>query len=121
MRHISDHLEMPELPTLLFNKPIFHDGINVTCRNGYKWADSMGSIVNVQDTDGTTDYGMAHVLGVMTVKLDKIPECVLKLEHDPKCRDSDGIIAEMKRVYGENLKNDAPTTVLFFEMEKVNG
>lgn len=112
--------EKPEigLKTLLFSNPVFHRGINVTCRNGYKWAKSMGDIVNIRDTDGTTDYGMAHILGIMTVCLDKIPECVLSLEHDPSCQTVDGIITEMKNVYGDDLKDNAPTTVLFFELEK---
>ena len=114
---IDDSVE-PTLRKLLFNKPVFHDGINVTCRNGYKWADSMGNIVNLQNTDGTTDYGMAHILGIMVVKLNKIPESVLSMEHDPNCQTLDGIITEMKRVYGKDLKDDAPTTVLFFELEK---
>ena len=109
--------DMPDLKTLLFSNPVFHNGINVTCRNGYKWAGEMGSIVNVRDTDGTTDYGLAHVLGVMTVCLDRVPESVLALEHDPSCRTREGIIAEMKEVYGDDLKDDAPTTVLFFELE----
>ena len=108
----------PKLKTLLFSNPVFHKGINVTCRNGYKWASSMGELVNVKDTDGTTDYGMAHVLGVMTVCLNKIPESVLILEHDPSCQTVEGIITEMKNVYGDDLKDDAPTTVLFFELEK---
>ena len=127
MKHISDKLpildkitDMPILPTLLFDKPVFHSGINVTCRNGYKWAQEMGSIVNVRDTDGTTDYGLAHILGIMTVKLNKIPECVLTLEHDSNCQTLDGIITEMKNIYGQDLKEDAPTTVVFFEMEKVS-
>jgi len=124
MRHISDHIfpdDEPELKTLLFSNPVFHEGINVTCRNGYKWAGEMGSLVNVQDTDGTTDYGMAHVLGVMTVCLNRVPESVLALEHDPSCRTREGIIAEMQKVYGDGLKEDAPTTVLFFELEKKQG
>jgi len=103
------------LRTLLFSNPVFHKGVNVTCRNGYKWADAMNEIVNVEDTDGTTHYGEAFILGVMTCKLNKIPECILSLEHDPSCQTNTGLITEMKRVYGESLSEDAPTTVLIFE------
>ena len=110
----------PELRTLLFSNPTFHSGINVTCRNGYKWADAMGELVKVEDTDGIVEWRYGHILGVMTVKLNKIPECILSLEHDPNCRTTDGIITEMKRVYGDELKDDAPTTVLFFEFESSN-
>jgi hypothetical protein len=107
----------PELRTLLFSNPVFHGGVNVTCRNGYKWADALHEIVKVADTDNVSEWQYAHILGVMTMKLDKIPETILSLEHDPECRTTDGIITEMKRVYGDELKDDAPTTVLFFEFE----
>jgi hypothetical protein len=103
--------------TLYFSNPVFHKGINVTCRNGYKWSDSQGELVNIKDPETEEYYGKAHILGVLTCKLDKIPEGVLALEHDPSCRTTEGIITEMRRVYGEDLKQDAPTTVLFFEFE----
>jgi hypothetical protein len=105
---------------LYFTNPVFHTGINVTCRNGYKWSDAQGELVKVHDTATDESFGMAHILGVLTCKLDKIPEEVLALEHDPSCRTREGIITEMKRVYGEDLKRDAPTTVLFFEFELEN-
>ena len=103
--------------TLKFGNPVFHKGINVTCRNGYKWADAIGELVNIEDNSGETYYGKAHILGVLTCKLNKIPETILLMEHDPSCRTSKGIIEEMKRVYGDDLREDAGTTVLFFEFE----
>ena len=103
--------------TLMFSNPVFHKGINVTCRNGYKWSDAMGELVNIEDSDGETYYGKAHILGVLVCKLNKIPEGILAMEHDPSCRTQEGIITEMKRVYGDDLKEDAPTTVLMFEFE----
>lgn len=104
------------LKQLLFNNPVFHDGINITVRNGYKWADALGEIVEVVDTEITQEPRLAHVLGVLTVKMNKIPESILAQEHDPKCRDLKGIMLEMKRIYGD-IKNDTPVTVLFFEFE----
>lgn len=120
MRHVADHIfpDEPKLRELLFSNAVFHDGLNVTCRNGYKWADANGELVNVLDSDGTTNYGEAVIFGVLVCKLNMIPEAILSLEHDPNCRTTEGIIAEMKRVYGADLKEDAPTTVLFFEFNK---
>lgn len=106
-----------KLKKLLFSNPVFHDGINVTVRNGYKWADSLGEIVEVVDTEQTQEPTMAHVLGVLITKMNKIPESILQHEHDPSCRTIKGITTEMRRVYGEDLKDDAPVTVLFFEFE----
>lgn len=107
----------PTLDTLLFTNPVFHKGINVTCRNGYKWAQSLGSIVKIAETGNEDSWRYGHILGVLVCNLNKIPEGILALEHDPSCRTSEGIITEMKRVYGEDLPEDAPTTVLMFEFE----
>lgn len=111
------------LKQLLFSNPVFHDGINVTVRRGYKWADAMGEIVNVMDTDnvGLTAGGapaMAQVLGVLVTKLNTIPESILVHEHDPTCRTLHGIAKEMRNVYGDDVKDDEPVTVLFFEFGK---
>ena len=105
------------LKKLLFSNPVFHDGINVTVRNGYKWADALGEIVDVVDADAVEpeEPMMAHVLGVLTMQLDKIPESILEHEHDPNCRTPEGILQEMQSVYGDDLQEDAPVTVLFFE------
>jgi len=112
--------DAPKMRSLLFSNPVFHKGINVTCRNGYKWANAMGELVTVEDTEGSGTYGEAHILGVLTCKRNAIPETILALEHDPSCRTSKGIITEMKRVYGPDLPEDAPTTVLMFEFESDN-
>jgi hypothetical protein len=108
----------PKLKTLLFSNPVFHTGLNVTCRNGFKWAESLNQVVEVRDTDETTNYGLGYISGVLTLPLNQIPEEILKFEHDPSCRTSEGIITEMRNVYGEGLKEDSPTTVLFFEFMK---
>lgn len=107
----------PGTKMLLFSNPVFHDGINVTCRNGYKWAESLGEIVRVAETGNEENWRYGLILGVLTCKLNKIPETVLAMEHDPSCRTQEGIITEMKRVYGDDLADDAGTTVLFFEFE----
>ena len=103
-----------ELKKLLFSNPTFHDGINVTVRSGYKWADALGEIVEVSDAEQTQEPEMAHVLGVLTTKLNTIPESILAQEHDPKCKTLEGITEVMKDIYGD-IADDAPVTVLFFE------
>jgi hypothetical protein len=106
------------LKQLLFSNPVFHDGINVTVRRGYKWADAMGEVVDVVDTDGEREPVMAQILGVLTTKLNTIPESILQHEHDPNCRTLYGIAKEMRNVYGDDVKDDEPVTVLFFEFGK---
>lgn len=106
------------LKQLLFSNPVFHDGINVTVRRGYKWADAMGEVVDVVNTDGTGKPIMAQILGVLTTKLNTIPESILQHEHDPTCRTLHGIAKEMRNVYGDDVKDDEPVTVLFLEFGK---
>jgi len=106
------------LKQLLFSNPVFHDGINVTVRRGYKWADAMGEVVDVVNTDDTGKPIMAQILGVFITKLNTIPESILQHEHDPTCRTLHGIAKEMRNVYGDDVKDDEPVTVLFFEFGK---
>ena len=115
---VQQQYEDVKLKTLLFSNPVFHKGLNVTCRNGFKWADSLNEVVEVRDTDNTTDYGLGYISGVLTLPLNQIPEGILQYEHDPSCRTTEGIIAEMRNVYGDKLDENAPTTVLFFEFMK---
>jgi hypothetical protein len=61
---------------------------------------------------------MAQILGVLTTKLNTIPESILQHEHDPTCRTLHGIAKEMRNVYGDDVKDDEPVTVLFFEFGK---
>jgi len=100
---------------LLFGNPVFHSGINVTCRAGLKWADTLGQTVDVADVENEVECGEAKIVGVLVTELENIPESVLQLEHDPACRTKEGIEKELRTIYG-NLSDDATITVLFFEM-----
>ncbi len=101
---------------LLFQNPVFHEGINVTVRHGLAWADSLDEepLVYHSDFEAENDYlGWAHIKGVLTCRLFQIPPGVLTCEHDPSCRTKKGILAEMVRVYGD-VTEISEVTVLFF-------
>ena len=104
-----------ELHRLQFHNPVFKDGMNVTVRKGDKWTHQVlpGSTVVLKKTDGD-DLGEAYIAGVMYLPLRLIPPAVLKLEHDPKCRNPKGLLAVLRSVYGEDVNENTACTVLFF-------
>ena len=107
---------------LLFQKPDFHPGVNVTVRKGAKWFGilDVGDMVEIQTTDGhegQDSYGHHLVLGVSYSKyLEDVEPGLLRFEHDPACRTDHGIEAEMKRIYGDDFEDEGEgvTVVVFY-------
>lgn len=103
-----------------FDEMTFHGGVNITVRNGAKWANraKVGDILWAIPTgqngvEGFTKNGA--VVGVMYCPLDDIPAGLHKLNHDPKCRTVKGIKAELDRIYGATeWPHHRNVTVLFF-------
>ena len=101
---------------LIFQNPVFHDGLNVTIRKGDAWANSLDTepFVYESGTKDERDYiGEARIVGVLKCPLFQVPAQVLKLEHDPACRTKKGILAELQRIYGK-ISETSEVTVLFF-------
>ncbi len=87
---------------LLFKSPQFHEGLNLTVRKGGKWFEAANpgdelAIVDTADEDKVILRG--EVVLSTYGRLNEIPEAWLKYEHDPSCRDQEGLYAEMQRVY----------------------
>ena len=114
----AETMETPMTHKLLFSNPVFRAGINVTVRKGSKWDDTLSSAetVDLATTEGE-HIARAIVLGTIF-----LPFCllngsgILKHEHDPRCRDFDGLYDEMKQVYPGFDKYQF-VTVVFFEPE----
>lgn len=103
---------------LLFQYPVFEDyGVQVTVRNGNKWNETITRLpqrVTVKGVNGELSKP-ADVLGKMVLhSVDAIPQHILDLEHDPTCRNLDGLKKVLKGVYGDDWKSDSEVTVLFF-------
>jgi len=122
---------MTEKP-LLFQKPDFHQGVNVTVRRGAKWFGMLevGDYVEIEATEGfenegmTGNYGYHLVLGVAFVKdLDDIDSELLKFEHDPTCRTDDGLLKCLREVYGDNVDDcgEGFSVVVFYYGESLVG
>jgi len=103
-----------EKPVLQFKNPVFKEGVNVTVRHGDKWlhAVSVGDTVVIKETDGEA-LGEAMVVGQLYLPARLIPQEVLDLEHDPKCKTHKGLFAVMKEVYPD-FHEHSPCTVLLF-------
>ncbi|MEE8551578.1 MAG: hypothetical protein V3T08_10035 [Gemmatimonadota bacterium] len=101
--------------TLRFLNPEIQDGLNLTVRNGDKWADARcGDILQVVKT-GEEDIELAQVMVVGAVLTNDVPneaEYLLKYEHDPSCRTMERLHEVLDEAYpngwGPNL------TLLFF-------
>lgn len=85
---------------MLFQNPVFHPGLNVTVRNGRKWADLRpGDLLDVQAADGTS-VCQGRSLFTWTGAVDDIPSYYLKFEHDPQCQSREGLRSVLGEVYG---------------------
>ena len=110
---------------LLFQNPVFEIGgpNNVSVRKGDKWAVNFGHQVVGQAFDivetGKEDVVIhtARLVGLMVIDMNLIDQKDLNLEHDPSCRTKDGLLSEMRKVYGEDqIAEDEMVTVLEFEI-----
>ncbi len=106
---------------ILFELPVFHAGLNVTCRRGLKWYHIAPSVRLRAISSRTrmfhrelTVVSSDHYAGV-----DEIPEFVLQFEHDSDCRTREGLARELKRVYGDDWETGG-ITVLWLWAGDVN-
>lgn len=110
---------------LKFKNPIFHDGLNVTVRLGTKWdkffykhnsnLDPKG-VMLADENNNTVKPGVIEAVNVNY--FTKISNATLKLEHDPLCRDLNGLYKAMKAAYGDRFTANSLVTIVFFS---VNG
>lgn len=102
---------------LLFANPQFHEGVNVTVRNGLKWdmlIDQLPKELYVYDTNDKS-YGKAKVVGKLVIPFNDIPRGVLLLEHDRFCITPDNLKVAMRHCYGPDWDENGIATILFFE------
>ena len=107
---------MPQPQMIQFMRPVFPaiGEVFSTCRQGRKWfaRAKVGETLYLVETGVEHQIlGSAEVLTSAVLPLRAIPESWLKREHDETCRDHEGLLIEMRRVYGE-YDEDYDTTVL---------
>lgn len=104
-----------KLKELFFNSPKFHDGLNVTIRDGDKWLKELGNDVILKDVDGGA-IGFASITGVLSSPIGEVPDTLLKLEHDKDCTTMRGIWRELESVYNKAFSFYDKVTVVFFKV-----
>lgn len=102
---------------VLFANPTFHPGRNVTCRRpSVKYQDlHLGSELKLCNLDYIERERANVYLLAEFDNIYDIPEIILQKEHDPNCRDHQGLLDELRRVYGEYEFID-PVIVIGFEV-----
>jgi hypothetical protein len=106
------------LQKLLFKVGKFHDGINVTVRDGNKWFGQTGDILIVSQDEEGNEIAQAtgEIIGSLYTNVGDIPDNILKLEHDKDCTSTRGIWRELERVYNKAFGFYDKVTVLFFKV-----
>ncbi len=101
---------------LLFQNPVFNDGLNVTVRNGDKWMKAnIGDTLILKETGKPEEIKRAKLIGKGLFPAILVPQDLLSSEHDPACRNVFGLVEEMKRIY-EGFQDSNLVTVLLFKV-----
>ena len=86
-----------------FLTPEFQPGVNLTVRNGSKWADARpGDLLDVYKTSDVQPRFTAEVVEVTVLTRAGLTDADLVNEHSPKCTTVAGLSAAMEAAYGPN-------------------
>ena len=105
---------------ILFQRPVFNKGLNVTVRNGDKWMKAeIGDTLLLKGTREDGDAIDTGKIGTIVAKAllpaDMVPDAFLLYEHDPYCRTQAELLSELERVY-PGFSSDNLVTVLLFRI-----
>ena len=100
---------------LLFLNPVFHDGLNITVRNGDKWMKvSVGDQLLIKKTGSEKVIYTGTLVGKAHIPFKLIPDAWLANEHDPDCRTRDGLLRNgMIPAYPDFTEENYVTVLLF--------
>ncbi len=105
---------------LLFLDPRVRPGLNLTVRNGLKWASVTPGdglrICKTGEEHATLHTGTVIAAQAGDFDLDNVPNfnAVLRFEHSPECRNVAGLKDAMDRAYGEGSWGPTLTFVYFY-------
>jgi len=97
---------------LKFQNPIFHDGLNCTVRQGYKWANLKIGETILLNGERKATIEKISVLRFKDVKVEDI-----RYEHDPKCRTTNGLFKVLSGIYPD-FDIDTVVTIIHFKLIK---
>ncbi len=70
-------------------------------------------MIDATDLSGN-NVGKIEIMGFTKIKLNNIPDYILKFNHDPSCHTMQGITTTLMACYPE-LKTDSIVTILWFK------
>lgn len=98
---------------LKFLNPTQHPGLNLTVREGTKWANvKPAEMIKMVGTNDGVVVGHARVAEAMVLPdVDDIADGLLEFEHDPACRTFEGLKNALAEAYPEGW---GPVVTLLF-------
>jgi hypothetical protein len=97
-----------------FINPMFHPGLNMTCRLGQKWLQAKpGDILTICDVNGVK-VGTGIAITTALTKFSALPQAWLRFEHDPPCRHLTGLAEAMRLSYGDAFNISSEVVSLLF-------
>lgn len=105
---------------LEFKNPTFSEGVQITVRDGPKWAKRVtpGMVIDVgapRHEGFYEDLCEAEVVGVLSTTFGNLPEEILERHQNPSCRKYNKLLTEMERIY-PGFKSTNAVSVLFFRL-----
>jgi len=111
------------MKTILFDETAsetnnnFHEGFNVTVRRGDKYPKELaiGEVVEMKNLQGE-ELGEARIEQMVVGPIEYIPQVILQFEHDPKCREINGLIEVLQNCYHDPKidMHENVTAIVFF-------
>ena len=100
---------------LEFLNPLYHLGDNVTIRMGDKWyrKASVFDLVNITQTGTSKPLATGVIREMWHIPFKEVTISHLWDEHDPECRNPDGLVKAMLRAYPRFTLEDSVTVIRF--------
>lgn len=93
-----------------------------TVRSGFKWADleageDFDLCVCTRDPETHEVQGAGHVWDLWFGFFKDVPARLLSVEHEKRSREYTGLLASMRKAYGEDFHEGRPVTVVIYRRD----
>lgn len=99
------------VPILEFSRPVFLHGRNTTVRRGRKWHGTPAAHIRLADGSASPPVS----LDTQVKRFDRLLASDIQCEHDPGCRQLDGLLAMMRQLY-PGFSPDEEVTLCHFQL-----
>ena len=103
---------------LRFARPEFAAGVNVTVRHGFRWAHLQPGEVVALSSMERVPLAHAVVLEVQVMRFDQLRDSDVAQEHDPRCRDREGLRADLSLYAGYYVSDSCEVTMVRFAVSE---